>query len=249
VSSTPTPAGSRATGATLVLGNVILQGVVGSTAYGLAREGSDVDRLGIYVAPTREFLGLNPPTHRRATKVWHEPDLTLHEVGKFCSLALQCNPTILELLWLVGDEFHWEAYEVATTYGIRLVHMRRDFLSRQRVRDAYFNYATQQFDRLKNRSRFPDVPVNRIAKHARHLRRLLNQGLQLYETATMTVQVSNPEAYFTFGERVAAGDLGLAESLILDFEEMFNEAKSPLPETPSESSVDNFLVTTRKAFL
>jgi hypothetical protein len=65
----------------------------------------------------------------------------------------------------------------------------------------------------------------------------------------MTVQVSNPEAYFTFGERVAAGDLGLAESLILDFEEMFNEAKSPLPETPSESSVDNFLVTTRKAFL
>lgn len=33
-----------------VPGAIILSGVVGSTAYGLAHEDSDIDRLGIYAA-------------------------------------------------------------------------------------------------------------------------------------------------------------------------------------------------------
>jgi predicted nucleotidyltransferase len=225
--------------------HVILQGIVGSTAYGLAREGSDVDRLGVFMAPTVEFLGLNPPVGKRATMVQHEPeDLTLHELGKFCSLALQCNPTILELLWLPE-----ELLETRTFEGYQLVDRREKFLSRQRVRNAYFGYATQQFTRLENRSRFPDVPVNRIEKHARHLMRLLYQGFMLYSTGTMTLQVKKPEVYFTFGERVASGDLDVARQMIADYEWSFDNATSPLPETPSTRSVEDFLRQTRKALL
>jgi hypothetical protein len=35
--------------------NILLSGIVGSTAYGLANEHSDIDRLGVYAAPTEEF--------------------------------------------------------------------------------------------------------------------------------------------------------------------------------------------------
>lgn len=225
--------------------NVILQGIVGSTAYGLAREGSDVDRLGIFMAPSEEFFGLNPPVGKRASIVKHEPeDLTLHEVGKFCSLALQCNPTILELLWIPAS-----LIEVDSAPGFELIGMREVFLSRQRVRDAYFGYATQQFSRLDNRSRFPDVPVNRIEKHARHLRRLLVQGLSLYSQGTMSVKVENPDSFHEFGRRVAAGDLDHARALIGSFEELFDLAESPLPEAPDFQAAEDFLRTIRKATL
>lgn len=226
---------------------VILQGIVGSQAYGLAREDSDTDRLGVFMAPSASFFGLNPPVGKAATIVNHHPsDLTLHEVGKFCSLALQCNPAILELLWLPGDLF-----EKIETPGFQLITepLRGAFLSRKRVRDAYFGYATQQFTRLSNKQRFPDVPVNRIEKHARHLRRLLYQGFQLYETGSMTVRVSDPDEYFYFGERVAAGDLDLAERLIDRFEEWFDSTTSPLPDVPNTAAVEEFLRSTRKAML
>lgn len=223
---------------------VVLQGIVGSTAYGLAREGSDVDRLGVFYAPSESFFGLTPPVGKKASIVQHEPDITLHEIGKFCSLGLQCNPTILELLWLPRP-----LYEIKTVQGTWLRLLRKKFLSRQRVRDAYFGYATEQFRRLYTYSRFPDVPVNRIAKHSRHVRRLLFQGLSLYSTGSMSVQVENPDSYFEFGERVAAGDIDHVRALIDSFEELFNLAKSPLPEEPQRDAVEEFLRATRKEFL
>ena len=48
--------------------HVLLSGVVGSTACGLAGPDSDVDRLGVYAAPTIEFHGLYPPLGKNATK-------------------------------------------------------------------------------------------------------------------------------------------------------------------------------------
>lgn len=55
-------------------GIVLLSGVVGSTAYGLNTENSDVDHLGVYAAPTIRFHGLHPPIGREATVVHKDPD-------------------------------------------------------------------------------------------------------------------------------------------------------------------------------
>ncbi len=46
-------------------GAVLLSGIVGSTAYGLAGPGSDVDRLGMFAAPTLDLLRLDPPREPR----------------------------------------------------------------------------------------------------------------------------------------------------------------------------------------
>src|ERR1044072_1151086 len=135
--------GTRFTGGELM---ILLRGIVGSTAYGLAREGSDVDRLGVFVAPTVEVAGLDWHGDRES-KVTTKPDVTLHEVAKFAKLALKCNPSITEILWLPGE--HLEIAE--PIFGLRLIGLRDAFLSTNAVRSAYGGYARQQAAKLSAR--------------------------------------------------------------------------------------------------
>ena len=63
------------------------------------------------------------------------------------------------------------------------------------MRDAYLGYATQQFRKLIARgdeSRSGDLR-GRTAKRARHLMRLVDQGLELYTTGTVVIRLSDPE--------------------------------------------------------
>ena len=126
--------------------HVLLSGIVGSTAYGLNGPDSDIiDRLGTYAAPTVQFHGLHPPVDKAASRVTTNPDVTMHEVGKFVKLCLGGNPTAMELLWLKG-------YETLTPLGQDLIDIRTSFLSTKKVLDAYLGYATQQFRRLSERN-------------------------------------------------------------------------------------------------
>lgn len=80
----------------LVERHTILAVVVGSRAYGLNTPGSDRDRRGVYAAPTRSFWHLDkPPSHLDGPAA----EQFSWEVERFCTLALQANPTVLEVLW------------------------------------------------------------------------------------------------------------------------------------------------------
>ncbi|QJT05158.1 nucleotidyltransferase [Streptomyces asoensis] len=221
--------------------NILLSGIVGSTAYGLAHEGSDVDRLGMFAAPTEDLHGLRRP---KESHVSTAPDRTLHEAAKWCRLALGGNPTVMELVWLPD-----ELYEVRTPLGNELIALRETLLSARRVRDAYLGYATQQFRRLRNRSEGPLTADTRkrTAKHARHLKRLCTQGYELYATGRLTIRVDDPESYHKFGEQVAA-DPEAAMPLLRGFEEAFAETRSVLPEQPDETAADAWLRRVRRQF-
>ena len=173
--------------------NVLLSGIVGSTAYGLATNESDVDTLGVYACDTRELHGLKEVVE---THVTVNPDATHHEARKYCRLALRCNPTVTELMWL-------DNYIEAETLGIVLVTLRDRFLSQRLVRDSYLGYASAQFRRLEQRGdgSFSADTRKRTAKHARHLLRLLHQGAQLYSEGELRIKVVDPELYHEFGER------------------------------------------------
>ena len=112
--------------------NTILAGMVGSTAYGLTTSSSDVDTLGAYVAPTEKVLGLSGHTYTTNTIVFSapQPDGAFHELGKYCTLALKANPTILELLFLPD-------YVYCSKVGAELVSLRTKFLSSVAVVNAY----------------------------------------------------------------------------------------------------------------
>ncbi len=215
-------------------GALLLSGIVGSTAYGLDRTGSDIDRLGIFAVPTEQLHGLGRPTESHVTT---GPDRTLHEAAKWCRLALGGNPTVMELVWLPD-----ELYEIRTPLGDELIGLRSAFLSARRVRAAYLGYATQQFERLRNRGdgSFSADTRKRTAKHARHLMRLCHQGLELYTTGRLTIRVDNPDEHHQFGDRVAA-DASAALPLLNAHEAAFAAKPTVLPDEPDEAVVEAWL--------
>lgn len=220
--------------------HLLLSGIVGSVAYGLAGPDSDVDRIGVFAAPTVAFHGLHPP---RESVVTTDPDVTLHECAKYARLALSGNPTATELMWLPE-----ECYETRTGFGDRLIGIRAAFLSAPRVRDAYLGYASQQFRKLTTRDSSTGGR-RRSAKHARHLARLLHQGRVLYATGVLEIRLADPEWFRAFGERVAGGALAEAEELVATAERDFSRIRTPLPERPDEETVERWLLDVRAAHL
>lgn len=229
--------------------NMLLSGVVGSKAYGLDHSRSDVDRLGMYAAPTVMFHGLHPPVGDRDTIVVKDPsDAVYHEALKYVRLVMKGNPSVTELLWL-------DVYETVTPLGMFLIKRRTRLLSASRVRASYLGYATSQFQRLFNRGdgSFSADTRKRTAKHARHLLRLLHQGLDLYRVGTLTIKVSEPYRYFEFGDAVARFDgtadwrVGeeVARKELTKTEEAFDRATSPLRAEPDEALVESWLRAVR----
>jgi predicted nucleotidyltransferase len=220
-------------------GHVILRAVCGSHAYGMATPQSDIDLKGVYVAPTVGLTLLNPPAD---TFVHTDPDLEFHEVGKFVRLALKCNPTVTEQLWL-------EEYEVLTLDGERLVSIRDAFLSRGRVAGAFGGYAMDQVKRLQRRGdgTFSSDTRKRTSKHARHIFRLLLQGKQLLQTGRLQVRVSDPERIMALGELEPDVIVGLFEEEYKDF--LAVEETSTLPEYPDRDLVNEVLRQIRRSHL
>ncbi|WP_055587676.1 nucleotidyltransferase domain-containing protein [Streptacidiphilus griseoplanus] len=213
--------------------HLLLSGIVGSTAYGLAHAGSDVDRLGLFAAPTEDLHGLHRPAE---SQVSTRPDRTLHEAAKWCRLALSGNPTVMELVWLPG-----ELYEVRTPLGDELIGLRGALLSAHAVRNAYLGYATQQFRKLRSRDHgvLSDETRRRSAKHARHLVRLTEQAVELHRTGRLTIRLADPERVRELGERVV-DDPSAGERIIARAQAAL-DGPGVLPQSPDEASVEAWL--------
>jgi predicted nucleotidyltransferase len=224
-------------------GTVILSGITGSQAYGTATAESDIDYKGVFVVPTTEWFRLDVPSDKEMTVHRNGPDITFHEVKKELRLLLSANPTATEMLWL-------ESYEYQDVWGEELVGMRKEFLCKERVLGAWARYAEQQLKDLAiTKGRIYDAEDKRRAKHARHLRRLMIQGFELYTTGELRIQVDDPEAYHEFGARVQADPTSAdAVKLVADYRERFANARSPLPDWPNRPLAEDWLLRLRKEF-
>lgn len=221
--------------------HIILLGIVGSTAQGLAHEASDIDLMGVFVEPTEAFLGLSGvPRERQCWRPKGAQDIAVHEVGKFCSKVIGGNPTFTELLWLPPD-----LYETIDPIGSDLIRIRSEMLSAKPVHDSYFGYATSQLKGLREKG----LSKARINKQARHMHRLLEQGFHVWSTGEIQVRTKDPDVTRAFGNLVAAGDLDLADREMAKYERMFKDTKTVLPEQPNRKAVDTWLRNTRRALL
>lgn len=224
--------------------NVLLKGVVGSTAYGLNHENSDVDYMGVFAAPTSEVLGLGKVQESVVSK---DPDTTLHEAKKFVTLCLNGNPSVSELLWL-------DRYEYVDNLGDDLIGLRRSFLSAKKVRDSYLGYATSQFERLKNRGdgSFSADTRKRTEKHARHLVRLVEQGFHLYRSGELVVNLRSnaseidPDWVFQVGSQIA-DDPSRAKKYMRQAEVRFDSTKTAILGEPDVAAVERWLLRVRRA--
>jgi hypothetical protein len=220
--------------------HILLQGVVGSTAYGLAGPDSDIDRLGVFAWNTARLFSMTKP---RDSMVSTHPDVTMHEVEKAARLILSGNPTASEILYL-------DSYEIRAPLGAELIGIRSAFLSASRTKAAYLGYATQQFKKLLARgdgSFDSDIPARRASKHARHLMRLVDQGYELYTTGNLRIRLDNPQKYLDFGEAVAA-DPQAAVPFMAAAEDRFNAAKTVLPDEPRTPVVQSWLNRVRAEY-
>ena len=118
---------------------MIFETVHGSTAYGLAREGSDVDVKGVLIGPHSWYLGINGGPEQ----VEVSPDHVIFELRKFMRLAAEANPNIVEVLWT--DDVH---HRLVTDLGQQLLASREMFLSR-RVAERFGGYALAQLKRIR----------------------------------------------------------------------------------------------------
>ncbi len=209
--------------------DLILSVVVGSRAYGLDIATSDIDRRGVFVTPTEDFWRLDkPPTHRDRPL----PEQFSWEVERFCRLALEANPTVLECLWS-------PLVEVCAPEGRRLRELRGAFLSR-RAHRTFIGYADAQFRRLD-----PAAPA---WKSAMHLIRLLLSGLHLVRHGDLRIDAGPHRDRLLAVRRgevpwdeVAAWRAGLTAELA--------GARSVLPEKPDRRAVEEFLIGVRRQHL
>lgn len=149
--------------------------VIGSRAQGLARDGSDTDRRGVYLAAPDRLWSLAGVPEQLEDKANEE---CYWELGKFLRMAAAANPSVLEVLWT-------PLVEHSTALGQRLRERRRIFLSKK-VHATYCGYAEGQFRKLER-----DLRTRGEVrwKHAMHLVRVLLAGVGLLEDGELRVEV------------------------------------------------------------
>lgn len=228
--------------------HILIEGIVGSTAYGMARPDSDRDQRGVFAWPTEALFGLGTPRENYVAKT---PDRALDEAGKFAGLALKGNPTVMELLWLPDD-----LYLTRTSLGDELIGIRSAFLSGPAVTSAYCGYARQQFHELSKHDSFGADLRRRTEKHARHLARLMHCGLHLLATGELQVRLEDPERFLQFGADVAdtvqsGRSLDWVKAWVDGMSARFDleQDLSPLPQQPDRNVVTDWLKKVRDTFL
>lgn len=128
----------------------------GSQAYGTSLPTSDLDVKGVAVPPRDYFHGFVQRFEQAESK---DPDLVVYDIRKFCNLAADCNPNIIEVLWT--DPSDW--LQVAPA-GLELVEARSLFLSRK-AKHTFSGYAAAQLKRIRTHNRWllhpPAAPPTR----------------------------------------------------------------------------------------
>ncbi|HNO79557.1 MAG TPA: nucleotidyltransferase domain-containing protein [Phycisphaerae bacterium] len=213
--------------------HIIYRCVIGSRAYGLDVEGSDIDRRGIYIAPSDMHWSLYGVPEQLEN---HETQECYWEIQKFLTLALKANPNILECLYT-------PIVEHANPLAQELLAMRGVFLSKL-VYQTYNGYVLSQFKKMNSdiRNKGSVKP-----KHAMHLIRLLLSGIQILREGFVPVSV---DAHRSKLLAIRENDVTWEQvniwrkELHAEFDVAF--ASTSLPDRPDYERTNDFLIRVRR---
>jgi predicted nucleotidyltransferase len=232
--------------------NVILLCTVGSSAHGLALEGTDDrDEMGIVIEPPEYVIGLKTfeqkitRTKPEGVRSEHgDLDQTIYSARKFCRLALSGNPSILTLLFA--------PITTCLAAGTELRENAHWFAARK-AGNAFLGYATQQRQRLVGERGQMNVKRPELVekygydtKYAMHMIRLGLQGREFLQTGRLSLPMKEDERNFLM--KVRRGEIELNDLLTfageLECEVADLIETSPLPKEPNREAATNWLVHT-----
>ena len=157
--------------------HTILLTIAGSRAYGMHTDESDVDLKGVAIPPAGYLLGClnnfeqaDSPSHmepfanllsleeRRAVEAT-KLEGAVYALNKFCKLAMDGNPNILDALFCREEDVRW-----STPWGDQLRGARDLFIS-AKCKHTFSGYAFQQLKRIKLHRRWLlDPPAREPAR-------------------------------------------------------------------------------------
>jgi predicted nucleotidyltransferase len=215
---------------------VIYRCIVGSHAFGLAGEGSDVDRRGFYLPSADLHWSLFDLPGQIENK---ETEECYWEIRKFIIMALKADPNTLECLYTPLVEF-------STPIADELIAGRSKLLSK-RIYQTYNGYVLSQVKRLEQDVRTSGAPR---WKHAMHLMRLLLAGINALRKGEILVHVGDYRDRLLSIKRgevpwqeLDAWRLGLHK----EFDRAF--AETSLPDRPDYEWANAFLIKARRSAL
>lgn len=226
---------------------LVLLGYTGSIAYGLDDENSDIDIMGVVIPSARYYLGLPSsnefPISGSLQKKSGQFDITLYELKKFISLALQGNPSILSCLWLEPDY-----YLTKKRVGYSLLN-NKDMFCGKHVVTTFMGYARQQFERM-NRDDHKNMGAKSKeliqlygydCQHASHLVRILRMGIEFLTTGELQVHRRDADELLAIkrGNWKFENVISMVSGLFNDLEKV--KEQSTLPDYPNYEKVDNWL--------
>lgn len=215
---------------------VILRVVVGSQAFGLATEGSDTDRRGVFLPPAARIwslAGVPEQIERESTQeaYW--------ELGKMLVLALKANPNLLETLWS-------PMVETTLPPADELLRERGRFLSRL-VYQTYNGYVLSQWKKLEADLRV----IGEVRdKHVMHLVRLLLSGIAVLRDGELPIDVGEHREQLL---AIRRGELPWPEveawrrALHVELDAAYRSTS--LPERPDYAWADDFLIRARRSMV
>ncbi len=172
---------------------LLLKSVAGSHLYGLNTPSSDYDIRGIFMDDPTDIFDVTGEKNQEIAD--DGQDVKYYSLKKFLKLASECNPNIIELLWLPQEAILFKSpiYEDLVSH--------RDWFMSTRAKHTFGGYAYSQVKRAKGINK----KGNSVSKYVndngiRILRMLLNQP------ANLLTRVSQSELNGMWIRRVFGGD-------------------------------------------
>jgi uncharacterized protein len=212
---------------------VIYRCVVGSKAYGLDHDASDVDRRGIYLPPASMHWSLYGVPEQLDLPDTEE---CYWELEKYLRLALKGNPNVLETLYT-------PIVEHADAIALQLRSERSIFLSKL-IYQTFNGYAISQFEKFSRTLARGGVIK---WKHAMHLIRLLRSGIEALRMGSIPVRVeSGREELIAIRNGEVSWEMveSLRVKLHAEFEQAFIESR--LPDRPDYQRANALLIDARR---
>ena len=221
--------------------NMCYKVVTGSIAYGCCTDMSDEDIVGVTVPKKGDIFvpgyihGFDPKPMIFEQYQQTVPDVAIYSITKFFRLVMNCNPNIIDVLYVPGDCIMFK-----DVVGDRIRDNREKFLSKKAYH-TFRGYAHSQMKQIKTRN-----PVGKRAdlvkkygydtKFSYHLIRLLFECKQILENHDLDLRVDS-ETY----RKIRNGEYTL-ESLCSYFNDCMEELDEIHEKSTLRYSVDGDFV-------